>query len=123
MSDGNQLSPAGETACPTYFAKRLIQQGGAGGFACRSIGHNQWSAFKNKFPKTGGGALARLPQRSYESPSGTEVPRRLKPAPHLRPCAVRKCEVILARTLRVAPGTLRLATLFASAFAASSVAN
>src|SRR2546426_8547723 len=31
--------------------------------------------------------------------SGTEVPRRLKPAPHLRPCAVRKCEVILARTL------------------------
>src|SRR5438046_4074999 len=30
------------TACPTYFAKRLIQQGGAGGFACRSHGHNQW---------------------------------------------------------------------------------
>src|SRR5438094_5244210 len=24
--DGNQLPPAGETACPTYFAKRLIQQ-------------------------------------------------------------------------------------------------
>src|SRR5439155_13150493 len=46
--------PAGETACPTYFAKkRLIQQGGAGGFACRSNGHNQWSASKiNKFPKT-----------------------------------------------------------------------
>src|SRR5437899_9018116 len=44
MSDGNQLPPAGETACPTYFAKRLIQQGGAGGFACRSNGHNQWSA-------------------------------------------------------------------------------
>jgi len=41
------------TACPTYFAKRLIQQGGAGGFACRSHGHNQWSASKlNKFPKT-----------------------------------------------------------------------
>src|SRR5436309_3498 len=36
--DGNQLPPAGETACPTYFAKRLIQQGGAGGFACRSNG-------------------------------------------------------------------------------------
>src|SRR5439155_13808890 len=36
MSDGNQLPPAGETACPTDFAKRLIQQGGAGGFACRS---------------------------------------------------------------------------------------
>src|SRR5438132_14415896 len=53
MSDGNQLPPAGETACPTYFAKRLIQQGGAGGFACRSHGHNQWSASKlNKFPKT-----------------------------------------------------------------------
>src|SRR5436309_14168518 len=41
------------TACPTYSAKRLIQQGGAGGFACRSHGHNQWSASKlNKFPKT-----------------------------------------------------------------------
>ena len=41
------------TACPTYFAKRLIQQGGAGGFACRSNSHNQWSASKlNKFPKT-----------------------------------------------------------------------
>src|SRR5437773_11793938 len=41
------------TACPTYFAKRLIQQGGAGGFACRSNGHNQWSASKlNKFPRT-----------------------------------------------------------------------
>src|SRR5881296_3920191 len=53
MSDGNQLPPAGETACPTYFAKRLIQQGGAGGFACRSNGHNQWSASKmNKSPKT-----------------------------------------------------------------------
>src|SRR5437667_11933298 len=52
MSDGNQLPPAGErTACPTYSAKRLIQQGGAGGFACRSHGHNQWSASKmNKFP-------------------------------------------------------------------------
>jgi len=37
-----KLPPAGETACPTYFAKRLIQQGGAGGFACRSNGHNQW---------------------------------------------------------------------------------
>src|SRR5438034_9237842 len=53
MSDGNQLPPAGETACPTSFAKRLMQQGGAGGFACRSHGHNQWSASKmNKFPKT-----------------------------------------------------------------------
>src|SRR6266705_5199109 len=53
MSDGNQLPPAGETACPTYFAKRLMQQGGAGGVACRSNGHNQWSASKmNKFPKT-----------------------------------------------------------------------
>src|SRR5207245_3030315 len=53
MSDGNQLPPAGETACPTYFAKPLIQQGGAGGFACRSHGHNQRSASKlNKFPKT-----------------------------------------------------------------------
>src|SRR5436309_16136439 len=53
MSDGNQLPPAGETACSTYFAKRLIQQGGAGGFACRSNGHNQRSASKmNKFPKT-----------------------------------------------------------------------
>ena len=37
-SDGNQLPPAGETACPTYFAKQLTQQGGAGGFACRSNG-------------------------------------------------------------------------------------
>src|SRR5437867_2230989 len=47
MSDGNQLPPAGETACPTF------QQGGAGGFACRSNGHNPWSASKmNKFPKT-----------------------------------------------------------------------
>src|SRR5437870_3677878 len=27
MSDGNQLPPAGETACPTHSAKRLIQQG------------------------------------------------------------------------------------------------
>src|SRR5213594_1778350 len=45
-SDGNQLPPAGETACPTYVAKRLIQQGGAGGFACRSHGHNQWSPSK-----------------------------------------------------------------------------
>src|SRR2546426_7493074 len=26
MGDGNQLPPAGENACPTYFAKRLIQQ-------------------------------------------------------------------------------------------------
>src|SRR5438093_13350503 len=53
MSVGNHLPPAGETACPTYFAKRLIQQGGAGGFACRSNGHNQRSASKmNKFPKT-----------------------------------------------------------------------
>src|SRR5438046_6751040 len=53
MSDGNQLPPAGETACPTYFAKRLIQQGGAGGFACRSHGHNQWSASKDEqIPKT-----------------------------------------------------------------------
>src|SRR5207249_5304838 len=35
-----------KTACPTYFA-------GAGGFACRSNGQNQWSASKmNKFPKT-----------------------------------------------------------------------
>src|SRR5439155_23131046 len=51
--DGNQLPSAGETACPTYFAKRLIQQGGAGGFACRSNGHNQRSHLKmNKFPKT-----------------------------------------------------------------------
>ena len=34
----------------------MIQQGGAGGFACRSHGHNQWSASKlNKFPKTSGG--------------------------------------------------------------------
>src|SRR5437867_7099018 len=46
------LDTPGETACPTYFAKRLIQQGGAGAFACRSNGHNQWSASKmNKFPK------------------------------------------------------------------------
>src|SRR5947207_11227254 len=53
MSDGNQLPPAGETACPIRFAKGLIQQGGAGGFACRSNGHNQRSASKmNKFPKT-----------------------------------------------------------------------
>src|SRR5438093_1002596 len=29
-----------QTACPTF------QQGGAGGFACRSNGHNQWSASK-----------------------------------------------------------------------------
>src|SRR5437660_12693758 len=57
MSDGNQLPPAGETACPTYFAKRLIQQGGAGGFACRSNGLNQWAASKvNNFPN-GLGAL------------------------------------------------------------------
>jgi len=50
MSDGNQLPPAGETACPTYFAKRLIQHGGAGGFgfACRSNCHNQWSASKDE---------------------------------------------------------------------------
>src|SRR5439155_5662663 len=27
MSDENQLPAAGETACPTYFAKRLIQRG------------------------------------------------------------------------------------------------
>jgi len=52
MSDGNQPPAAGETACPTYFAKRLIQLGGAGGFACRSNGHHQWSASKmNKFRK------------------------------------------------------------------------
>jgi len=38
----------GEIACPTFFAKRLIQQGGAGGFACRSNGHNQRSASKRK---------------------------------------------------------------------------
>jgi len=38
----------GETACPTYFAKRLIRQGGAGGFACRSHGHNHWSASKDE---------------------------------------------------------------------------
>src|SRR5438309_6377990 len=54
MSDGNQLPPAGETACPTYVAKRLIQQGGAGGFACRSNGHNQWSASKDEqIPENG----------------------------------------------------------------------
>jgi len=53
MSDGNRLPPAGETACPTYFAKLLIQQGGAGGFACHANGHNQWPAsMMNKFPKT-----------------------------------------------------------------------
>src|SRR5437899_8329163 len=52
MSDGNQLPPAGETACPTDFAKRLIQQGGAGGFACRSNGHNQSASKMNKFQKT-----------------------------------------------------------------------
>src|SRR5881296_340985 len=64
MSDGNQLPPAGETACPTYFAKRLIQQGGAGGFACRSHGHNQWSASKmNKFPK----AVNKHPAQCYFS--------------------------------------------------------
>src|SRR5213083_1554942 len=56
MSDGNQLPPAGETACPTYFAKRLIQQGGAGGFACRSHGHNQWSASRLYTPPNGGAA-------------------------------------------------------------------
>src|SRR5437867_1789987 len=40
-------------APPSKFAKRLIQQGGARGFACHSNGHNQWSASKmNKFPKT-----------------------------------------------------------------------
>ena len=43
--------PAGETACPTYFAKRLIQQGGAGGFACRSKCHNQSLGIKMD-PKT-----------------------------------------------------------------------
>src|SRR6059036_2522428 len=37
---------------PTYFAKRLIQQGGAGGFACRSNGHNQWSGSNEQIPKT-----------------------------------------------------------------------
>src|SRR5437867_12998336 len=51
--DLNQLPPAGETACPTYFAKRLIQQGGARAFPCPSNGHNQWSASqrprKNQF--------------------------------------------------------------------------
>jgi len=50
-----------QTACPTYFAKRLMQQGGAGGFACRFNGHNQWSASKmNKFPKTVKHPVARL---------------------------------------------------------------
>src|SRR5438876_9506803 len=85
MSDGNQLPPAGETACPTYFAKRLIQQGGAGGFACRSHGHNQWSASKlNKFPKTvkhptrlacrAGGTEARYNEsQSYGPGSGTRL--------------------------------------------------
>src|SRR5947208_2060858 len=59
------------TACPTYSVKRLIQQGGAGGFACRSHGHNQWSAAKlNKFPKTGyapatHGHLSALPGNLY----------------------------------------------------------
>jgi len=42
MSDRNQLPLAGETACPTYAPNDLIQQGGAGGFACRSKGHNHW---------------------------------------------------------------------------------
>src|SRR5207245_8929323 len=32
---------------PPTSPKRLIQQGGAGGFACRSNGHNQWSAYAN----------------------------------------------------------------------------
>src|SRR5436309_601801 len=50
VSTRNQLPPAGETACPTCFAKRLIQQGGAGGFACRSNGHNQWTAKTVKRP-------------------------------------------------------------------------
>jgi len=27
---------------PHLLGKRLIQQGGAGGFACRFKGHNQW---------------------------------------------------------------------------------
>src|SRR5207247_2630855 len=47
MSDGNQLPQAGETACPTYFAKRLIQQGGAGGFACHS--NASPATFRQKF--------------------------------------------------------------------------
>src|SRR5439155_21842374 len=43
-----------ETACPTYFAKRLIQQGVAGGFACRSNCHNRWSASKDEqIPENG----------------------------------------------------------------------
>src|SRR5437899_12716698 len=38
---------------PPTSPNELIQQGGAGGFACRFNGHNQWSASKlNKFPKT-----------------------------------------------------------------------
>src|SRR5205823_1845535 len=81
MSDGNQLPPAGETACPTYFAKRLIQQGGAGGFACRSDDHNQRSASKmNKFPKTvrrPWGAGFPGPAWSRPVAGSTKSPRRI----------------------------------------------
>jgi len=39
---------------PPTSPKRLIQQGGAGGFACRSNGHNQWSASKvEQIPENG----------------------------------------------------------------------
>jgi len=66
-SDGNQLPPAGETACPTYFAKRLIQHGGAGGFACRSNGHNQRSAsMMNKSRKR----LSTRLRAELQSPAG-----------------------------------------------------
>src|SRR5947209_13576800 len=86
-------------ACPTYFAKRLIQQGGAGGFACRSHGHNQWSASKlNKFPKT----VKRAPpeqiirRESWARPGWTvhvswSCQRRARsPTPKLRPWAASK---------------------------------
>src|SRR2546427_8031816 len=89
MGDGNQLPPAGETACPTYFAKRLFQQGGAGGFACRSNGLNQRSASKmNKIPKNVRRPAKRLPRPALSKMAimptpgtGENPPAALSPPP------------------------------------------
>src|SRR5207249_1683668 len=90
MANGNQLPPAGETACLTYFAKRLIQQGGAGGFACRSNGHNQRSASKmNKFPKT-----------VRRRPAATAIARHDRNAPYSSASWNRRCPVLAHATAR-----------------------
>src|SRR5437773_2919799 len=55
MSDGNHLPLAGETACPTYFAKRLIQQGKVGQAVSPAVPMatiNGRHLKMNKFPKT-----------------------------------------------------------------------